>query len=258
MSKGALRRVFGLPIYPHSHQELIAEILEPGQSGAARLVVTVNVDHVVTLRTDTQFQDAYRSAWRITADGAPVYACARAVGLPVSGRITESDLFAELVLRWDPAQHRLFMLVSKDEVADRMRRIMVERGFSDENLAIEVPPFGFDTNQPFGIELARRVKTFGATHLIIAVGAPKSEIGAYNHGASIGSATVLCVGAAVEFVTGLKARSPILMRRVGTEWFWRFLLEPKRLFHRYFVRSFRFLLAVADNQRNSRGERPLS
>lgn len=126
MTKGAPRRVFGLPNYPHSQQELIAEIHEPGQSGAARLVATVNVDHVVMLRTHTRFQDAYRSAWRITADGAPVYAYARAVGLPLSSRITGSDLFAELVLRWDPAQHRLFMLVSKDEVADRMRRIMVE------------------------------------------------------------------------------------------------------------------------------------
>lgn len=245
-------RVFGLPLCSLTQEELIDEILKPDQSGLARLVATVNVDHVVTLRTDVAFQDAYRSAWRITADGAPVYLYAKVVGLPLKERITGADLFAELVLRWDPMVHRLFLLVSNDEVADRIRETMVDRKFSNDNLTIEVAPLGFDSDEAFGDRLASNVRDFGATHLIMAVGAPKSEIWAYHHRDSIGNATVLCVGAAVEFVTGLKVRSPVLMRRFGMEWFWRFLLEPRRLFSRYFVRSFGFFLAVADDQRRER------
>jgi N-acetylglucosaminyldiphosphoundecaprenol N-acetyl-beta-D-mannosaminyltransferase len=34
------------------------------------------------------------------------------------------------------------------------------------------------------------------------------------------------------------------MRRAGMEWMWRFGTEPRRLFHRYFIRSFGFILAV--------------
>ena len=109
-----------------TQEELIDEILKLDQSGVARLGATVNVDHVVTLRTDVALQDAHQSVWRITADGAPVYLYAKVVGLPLKKRITGADLFAELLLRWDPMVHRLFMLVSNDEVADRIPHSMVD------------------------------------------------------------------------------------------------------------------------------------
>lgn len=249
-SNDAQRRVFGLTIYPLSQQDLVREILADSGHEGARLVATVNVDHVVTLRTDATFRNAYGWAWRITADGAPVYVYAKTVGADVKQRITGSDLFADLLPLWRPAAHRLFMLVSTEEAATRMRKIMSDRLFSPDNLTIEVPPFGFDKDQAFSERLAGRIKEFGTTHLIIAVGAPKSEKWAFVHRALLGDATILCVGAAVEFVVGLKQRSPLFMRRVGMEWFWRFLSEPKRLFNRYFIRSFRFFLAVAADQRS--------
>ncbi len=249
-TKDVPRRVFGLTIYPHRQEDLVREILDDTPHEGARLVATVNVDHVVTLQADPTFRSAYAWAWRITADGAPVYAYAKSVGAPIRQRITGSDLFEDLVQLWDPAKHRLFMLVSSEEAATRMRAVMFARMFNADNLLIEVPPFGFDRNDAFGKQLAAKIKDFGTTHLVIAVGAPKSEKWAYNHRLLIGNATVLCVGAAVEFVVGLKLRSPLFMRKVGMEWFWRFLSEPRRLFNRYFIRSFRFFRAVAADQRS--------
>lgn len=256
-----VRRVFGLDFCLSTQEQLLAEILAVpaaaamGDGGAAKLVATVNVDHVVTLRTSAKFREAYRFAWRVTADGAPVYLYARAVGVPLPARITGSDLFAVLVTRWDPRQHRLFMLVSSDEVAARMTRIMAERGFDAQSLTIEVPPFGFERDADFGNRLAARMTAARATHIVMAVGAPKSEIWAYDHKNALGGAIVLCVGASVEFVTGLKMRSPRVMRSIGLEWFWRFATEPRRLFHRYFIRSFGFILAVVADRKCS-GEAP--
>lgn len=246
-------RIFGLELSLHDLEELADELLAtPAEPGTSRLVATVNVDHVVTLRTDARFRQAYDNAWRITADGAPVYLYARANGVRLRERVTGSDLFAALVKRWEPARHRLFMLVANEEVASRMTRIMVARGYDERTLAIEVPPFGFEKNRAYGEQLTARIRAMNPTHIVLGVGAPKSEIWAHEHREELGGAIVLCVGAAVEFVTGLKQRSPVFMRRFGMEWMWRFGTEPRRLFHRYFVRSFGFILAVLDDQTDSK------
>lgn len=247
-----LPRIFGLQLSLQDREELAEELLAmPPEPGGAKLVATVNVDHVVTLRTDRRFRQAYDNAWRITADGAPVYLYARASGIRLRERVTGSDLFATLVQRWDPARHRLYMLVANEEVARRMTRILVNRGYDERTLAIEVPPFGFEKDPAFSAELTARIRAMAPTHIVLGVGAPKSEIWAHEHRHELGNAIVLCVGAAVEFVTGLKQRSPMFMRRVGMEWMWRFGTEPRRLFHRYFVRSFGFVLAVLDDRPRS-------
>ncbi|WP_300972956.1 WecB/TagA/CpsF family glycosyltransferase [Sphingomonas sp. LHG3406-1] len=244
-------RIFGLELSLLDREALAEELLAtPHEPAGAKLVATINVDHVVTLRTDQRFRDAYDSAWRITADGAPVYLYARASGVRVPERVTGSDLFATLVERWDPKRHRLYMLVANDEAARRMTRILAERGYDEDTLTIDVPKFGFEKDAAYNEELTARIRAKRPTHIILGVGAPKSEIWAYEHRHALGDAVVLCVGAAIEFTTGLKQRSPMFMRRVGMEWMWRFGTEPRRLFHRYFVRSFGFILAViADRPR---------
>jgi N-acetylglucosaminyldiphosphoundecaprenol N-acetyl-beta-D-mannosaminyltransferase len=252
-----VRPVFGLVISLLAQDELIKELLSPLAAGeGVKLVTTVNVDHVVTLRTNPRFRAAYDHAWRITADGTPVYLYARAVGVPLRERVTGADLFAEMVERWKPARHRLFMLVSSEAVAARMTVAMAQRGYDERTLTIEVPPFGFERDADYSRGLTARIKVKRPTHLIMGVGAPKSEIWAHEHRDQLGDAIVLCVGAAVEFVTGIKLRSPRFMRRIGMEWLWRFGTEPCRLFHRYFIRSFGFVLAIIADQPRYGGLKP--
>lgn len=244
-SAGQPPRIFGLELSLLDREQLIEELLAtPRAPDGAKLLATVNVDHVVTLRTDQRFREAYDSAWRITVDGAPVYLYARASGIPLPGRVTGADLFASLIDRWDPARHRLYMLVANEEAAARMTRRLAERGYDETTLTIEVPRFGFEKDAAYNEALTARIRAKAPTHIILGLGAPKSEIWAYEHRAALGDAFILCVGAAIEFATGLKQRSPLFMRRVGMEWMWRFGTEPRRLFHRYFIRSFGFILAM--------------
>jgi len=250
-SANARQRIFGLDISDQSMASIVHEILQPLPSrSGVRLVATVNVDHVVTLRDDERFRQAYANAWRVTIDGAPVFVYAKAAGLNVRERVTGSDLFAKLVENWRPAEHRLYMLVCSEEAASRMRSHMQTRGFADSNLFFEVPPFGFEEDAFYNSALAKRIRERKPTHLVMGVGAPKSEIWAHEHRSELGDVIVLCVGAAIEFVTGLKKRSPIFMQRIGLEWLWRFGTEPRRLFHRYFIRSIGFLFAIAVDRRD--------
>jgi UDP-N-acetyl-D-mannosaminuronic acid transferase (WecB/TagA/CpsF family) len=45
----------------------------------------------------------------------------------------------------------------------------------------------------------------------------------------------LCIGASLEFLTGAKRRAPLWLQRLGLEWLFRLLTEPRRLWRRYLV-----------------------
>ena len=49
------------------------------------------------------------------------------------------------------------------------------------------------------------------------------------------------VGAAFDFIAGNKKTAPIWMQRIGLEWLYRLLSEPKRLWKRYFKHNPRFI-----------------
>ena len=71
---------------------------------------------------------------------------------------------------------------------------------------------------------------------LFAIGAPQSEIVAHQiqqRGKARGVA--LCIGASIEFLTGAKRRAPRAMQRLGLEWAFRLLSEPRRLWRRYLI-----------------------
>ncbi len=57
-------------------------------------------------------------------------------------------------------------------------------------------------------------------------------------------AVLMGVGASVDFVAGTGKRAPEWMSRVGLEWFYRLVKEPRRMWKRYLVQDPKFALVV--------------
>jgi N-acetylglucosaminyldiphosphoundecaprenol N-acetyl-beta-D-mannosaminyltransferase len=222
--------------------QVVSAPIPPGES--ARLVATANLDHVVHLTRSASLRAAYSRAWVATADGTPVYLYARLRGCRLPGRVAGSDLIASLLPRLVPGAHRPFFLVSRPRTGVLLREYLISRGFPVETLVIECPPFGFEMSRQYSMALAERVRAHGTTHLILGVGAPKSEVWIDTHREDLGPCYAVAVGAGLDFFVGVERRAPRWMQRVGMEWFWRFAREPRRLFRRYFVDSWTFLFAV--------------
>jgi len=121
----------------------------------------------------------------------------------------------------------------------------MERGFDE--VATIIPPFGFEQDVDYSSNLAKTIARHGTTHLFFCVGAPKSEIWLDQYRQAIGSCHSLALGMGANFFAGTAQRAPLWVQRIGGEWFWRFLHEPQRLFRRYFLDSWVFFLAIADD-----------
>ncbi len=246
-------RVFGFAVTMADAAGIACTVATERRDAAAGvgLVVTPNLDHIVQLRRDAGLARAYSRAEIVACDGFPVRYYSRFRGIE-AGAATGCDIAAGL-MRADgfaPWQ-RLFFVVDGAATAAGVRSWAARKGIADR-VATCVPPPGFQGDAEFCAILATRIRLFGTTVLVMAVGAPRSEIFVDTHRDALPPCWALCVGQAVKVEVGQVRRAPRIVRRLHGEWAWRIAQEPRRLARRYLVGSAVFLLAVAEDLSDAR------
>ena len=99
-------------------------------------------------------------------------------------------------------------------------------------------------DDPIDFEDVERIRDSGARLVFVGLGCPLQELWVAAHRERLGM-PALCVGAAFDFHAGLKRRAPSWMQRLGLEWMYRLMQDPRRLFRRYAETNTRFLLHLA-------------
>lgn len=211
----------------------IEAIVKAASAGECFSVFTLNLDHLVKLRTSEAFRRAYRKATFVTADGEPVARLARR-NAPHIVRTTGADLLLPLATACAEAGLPVFLFGTTPDVLGSAGKRLVAN--SDGKLEIAgtlSPPAGFDPEGAVADAAIDRISASGAKICFIALGAPKQEIFAARaqaRGVKIG---FICIGASLDFLAGQQIRAPRTMQRAGLEWLWRLVTNPRRLSARY-------------------------
>lgn len=202
-------------------------------------IVTPNVDHVVRLNGDVReaaLGAAYTNADLCVCDSRVLALLARIRGirLPV---VTGSDLTAALLQK---------VLARGDRVAIVGGNTELVRCLSAQYSHVEFvhycPPMGLRRDIAAQTAAAAFIAQAKCRFTFLAVGSPQQELIAER--VEGGTGFGLCIGAALEFLTGDQVRAPMVMRRTGTEWAYRLASDPRRLWRRYLIEGPRvFLLA---------------
>ena len=79
------------------------------------------------------------------------------------------------------------------------------------------------------------IKNAKADILFVGLGAPKQEKWISRHKDLYSVPVSIGIGVSFEFFAGMIKRAPRWMQNAGLEWFWRVLMEPGRLWKRYFI-----------------------
>lgn len=245
------RRIFGIAFSPLGATEIADLITRPERPSEFRMLVTANLDHVAQLTVNAAFRAAYDHAWIATIDGTPVYLYGLLRGSGVTGRVTGSDLVPLLLARLIPNVHRPFLVAASAATAEAITAQLMGRGFAREAIASAVPDLGFEADRHRSDLLVKSVKEHGTTHLLMGVGAPKSEIWMHTYRQSLSGCFGFGFGAGLDYAAGTRIRAPRALRVLGMEWAWRVASEPRRLFRRYFINSWGFLRAIAADLRQT-------
>ncbi|MEP9354266.1 WecB/TagA/CpsF family glycosyltransferase [Xanthobacter sp. KR7-65] len=211
-------------------------------------VVTSNASHLVRLneRGDPRFAAALEAAGLHTLDGsAPHWLSRNLFGLDIP-LCPGSDLTTHLFEHEIAPDDAVTIIGGSEE----MKRRLVER-FGLKTLHLHIPPMGF-IDDPAAVEAAIRfVEEHPARYIFLVAGAPRSEYLAHmikQRGKAVG--TGLCVGSALNFLTGLVQRASPAFRRLGLEWLYRLMQSPSTHIERVFVDSLPIFRVAARAKRD--------
>jgi N-acetylglucosaminyldiphosphoundecaprenol N-acetyl-beta-D-mannosaminyltransferase len=92
-------------------------------------------------------------------------------------------------------------------------------------------------------DVAVRIKSSTAAVVFVGLGCPRQESFAYEFRDFL-EMPIVAVGAAFPFIAGLMPQAPAWMQRVGLEWAFRLVSEPRRLWRRYLYLNPAYVLLV--------------
>ncbi len=232
-TENPLAAVDGWPVNIASQKEAIEKMTAAAARGESFAAVTLNLDHLVKLRSSAEFRKAYMLARYVTADGAPVAWLARRE-YPLMDRTTGADLLVPLARAAAEQGLPVYLFGTRADVIAQSATDLVERCAGKLDIAgSAAPAMGFDPQGPEADAAIDVIAASGAKLCFVALGAPKQEIFAARAVARGVKAGFVCIGAALDFVAGEQSRAPLVMQKYGLEWVWRLASNPRRLTWRY-------------------------
>lgn len=232
--------VVGCRVDVSSVRAAVSSIVHLTQTRRRGYVCLANVHMCMTALDDAEFAKVLAQASLVLADGRPVYWAQRLLGARTARQVRGVDLMLAVCAEAQQQGLKLGLYGGKD--AELLQQLQQQLALRFPNLIISyawAPPFrplsaAEDASQCLAIEQAE------VDILLVGIGCPKQEIWMASHQQL--NAVMLGVGAAFDFVAGVKQQAPVLLQRFGFEWVHRLLSEPVRLSGRYLRNNPRFLL----------------
>lgn len=216
-----------------------AKLLENLYEG---VFITPNVDHLVKLQHDKDFYDVYQKAEWVICDSKILYLLSKLLKHPLPEAIPGSSFFTSYYMYHKDDQNcRIFLLGAKEGIAAKAMERINEKVGRQIVVGAYSPSFGFEKNEQECMDIIDIVNKSGANVLLVGVGAPKQEKWIMKYRDKLPNVKLfMALGATIDFEAGTLKRAPAIWQKIGMEWFYRCLKEPKRLFKRYFVDDMQF------------------
>ena len=252
--------VDGVGIDAVTEREVIDHITASAAAGTGGWMLTPNVDPLRQSR-DPAVAGFFGEADLVVADGMPVLWAARLAGTPLPGRVAGSDLIWSLSEAARDRGLTVFLLGGNPGTADRAAERLRETYPGLKVVGTHCPPFGYERDPDALRAIDEAVGRAQPDIVFVGLPFPKQAHLARRLRGVVPAAWMLCVGVVFSFVVGDIPRAPAWMQRIGLEWVWRLVHEPRRLFRRYVVQGLPFaahLFRWAMRTRRATGSQPAS
>ena len=196
-------------------------------------VIAVPAHCIVECLKDEKLRRIYNRAGMVTPDGQPIAWIARLLGDRQVQHVRGSDLMLEVCKLSISEGYRHFLYGGwPPDVVETLALKLRERFSGIQIVGTHAPPFRSLTPEE-DAEVIDRINAARPDIVWIGLGAAKEEFWAAAHVGRLVAPVLIGVGAAFDFHSGRKPHAPRWMIRLGLEWLFRILTEPRRLGPRY-------------------------
>ena len=187
---------------------------------------------VMACYRDPDLRRIFNASGLTTPDGMSIVWILRRRDHREVGRVYGPDLMLACCERFLGPQYRHFLYGGQAMQLDALRARLQDRFPGLVVSGTYAPPFGALTPEE-DAQIVRMINRSGADIVWVGLGSPKQERWMAEHLGRIDAPVMIGVGAAFDFLVGLKPQAPRWIQRSGLEWLFRLATEPRRLWPRY-------------------------
>lgn len=236
-------RVVSLDVDLVSHDSALERVTRLAETGRGAYVCFGTVHMVMESHDSPEFGARVNAADMIVPDGMPLVWMQRLQKAENPERVRANDLMMLLMAHAEKAGLRVGFYGGRQEGVDAM----LERA-KREHPRLEIayaysPPFRPLTPEE-DAEITANINASGTQVLFMGLGCPKQENWMAEHKDRL-NCVMLGVGASFDFYAGNVKESPAWLGRLGMEWLYRLIQEPRRLWRRYLILNPRFMWQAA-------------
>ena len=227
-------------------EETIERVKEYIDEGCGLHLMGVNADKINMLNENERLKTIVNGCGIINADGASVVLASKYLKKPLPERVAGIDLMLDLVQLASREHYKVFLLGAKQEIVEKTKAVLLENNPGLEIAGIRNGNF---KEENWG-EVAEEIRKSGAQLVFVGITSPLKEYIVENFQKEQHlNCVFMGVGGSFDVISGSIPRAPIWMQKCNLEWLFRVMQEPKRLFKRYFVGNWKFIMAVVKEKR---------
>lgn len=238
--------ILGIPVTQISFADVLQHVLayldiSNSEFRKPLMIITLNSEMAGMSMGDHEFDKAVAAASLIVPDGIGIILASRVLGTPLQSRICGIDLGEEFFTIAEEKSFSVYLLGGREEVIQK----------ACQNLSVRFPKLQiagahhgyFDSTEENRILDEIRQKQ---PHiLLVGLGTPKQEKWLARHLSEFPPCVCIGVGGSFDVWAGMVPRAPYWVRRIGFEWLYRIIRQPRRLLRVFSLLKFAGRVAVS-------------
>jgi len=235
--------IFNFPVSVGKYQDYLDDIISSAVSRTSKYIYVANVHMLIEAYMSKSFLEKVYNAFMVTPDGKPLTWALKLLYGIKQDRVAGMDILPALLDRAEKSKLPVFIYGGTGSLLERTGEYIRQHYPGLLVSGMYSPPF----HEPTPEEESRVIEQINnaAPGIVFTVlGCPKQEKWMASMQGRIHS-VMIGIGGALSVLVGIQKRAPKWMQDASLEWFFRFCLEPRRLFKRYAVTNSFFLYLLS-------------
>ncbi|MFH1318717.1 MAG: WecB/TagA/CpsF family glycosyltransferase [Candidatus Omnitrophota bacterium] len=215
------------------------------------MISTITAELVVRANKDELLRKIYNKVDILAMDSFVVYYAACLFRKPAARPVHATRLALEFLPVMNEKLYSLYILGAKDNIVRQ----------AVENIKLRYPKinivgfhhgyFDFKNNR----KIVEDIKQSRPDVLFVAMSSPLKENFIAKNLLEMNVPVCVAVGGGVDIIAGKCHLAPLWVSKIGLEWFYRFIQEPRRMWKRYLVTNIKFLCLLGQEIFKNNGEK---
>lgn len=211
-------------------------------------LIGVNADKLNEIAKNDRLCGIVNNCGIINADGASVILASKYLKKPLPERVAGIDLMQDLIRLSEEKGYRVYLLGARQEVVEKTAETLRQQ---HPKLQIVGVRNGYFKQEDWPA-VSQELKNAEPDFVFVGITSPLKEYLVEFLQADGHRCVFMGVGGSFDVISGNISRAPKWIQKINMEWMYRLMQEPKRLFKRYFVGNWKFIVAIAKEKRRTK------